>query len=727
MSYLKIVTEGRGRLLATVAVASMAAVGGSWGASAQQPTVLPGIVVEGATLAKPPARPAAAPVASPAPSVAQAVAAGGGGQAQATGPTSAAQSTAEAAVAPGSVAAAATQSSGNGYPAESVGSSVTVVTGDELRNQQVRNAADALRSLPGVSVSRQGSVAMQTQVRIRGAEGNHTLVLIDGVVANQPGTGEFDFSNLPADQIERIEVIRGAQSGLYGSGAIGGVVNVVTKRGHGPGTVTVWSEAGSFKTAESGITVSGGSDKAHGLASYSVRNSNGFNISSDGRETEASRLRSFIVKGGISPTENLSVDVIARTVDKRGDRDGDLFAFSGLSRQTDTFSHFASNVWLAGIEAKLLTFDGRLEHRVKYSYASTTLEDTDVGDFGTFYARNDNRRRNAAYLTTLSLDSPALAQVLRHSLTSLVEKETETFAQITGDNLTRERNRIATAIEYRAELFDRLTVTGNVRRDDNDVFDDFTTWRTAASLNIREIGLRPHASYGTGVKLPTMVEQFGQFAGFVPNPALKAEESTGWDAGLELSLAKGAFVIDATYFKANLKNEIVTRFLPFFQSTALNLDGESTRRGIELAARWRPISTLTLGASYTWLDARDDKGRPEIRRAADSGRVDATLAFAEGRGSVTMAAAYNGRMDDLAFGLPTFETVRVKLDDYWLATLAARYKLTPGVEIYGRVENAFDARYQEVYGFETAGIAAYTGLRLTFGGEAKPAAEHHDK
>jgi len=608
------------------------------------------------------------------------------------------------------------------YAADSIGSSVSVVSGQQLADQQIRHAGDALRSLPGVSVSRGGSVAAQTQVRIRGAEGNHTLVLIDGIVANQPGTGEFDFSNLPADQIERIEVIKGAQSSLYGSGAIGGVVNIVTKRGRGPASTTVWAEAGSFKTAESGITVSGGSERAHGLLSYSMRNTNGFNVSIDGNETDASAIRSFIMKGGVSPTENFSVDVVVRNVDKRGDRDGDLFALSGLSRQTDTFSHFASNVWLAGIEARLATFDGRLEHRVRYNYAETILEDTDVGDFGTFFARNDNVRRNAAYLATLDLGTPSLAGILRHSLTGLVEQENETFNQITGDNLTRERSRLAFAGEYRADLFERLTVTANLRRDDNESFADFSTWRTAASLRLMDRtspwGLRPHASYGTAVKLPTMVEQFGQFAGFVPNPNLRAEESTGWDAGLELSLAHGAVVVDATYFSANLENEIVSRFLPFFQSTVENLLGESTREGVELSARWRPYAWLSLGAAYTWLDSRDDAGLPEIRRARDSGRLDATMAFAGGRGTLTLAAAYNGATPDLAFGLPTFETVRVKLGDYWLATIAARYMLQPGVELFGRVENVFDADYQEVYGFETAGVAAYAGLKLTFGGDA---------
>ena len=667
-------------------VACLAIVVASGEAMAQ--IALPGVVVEGATLSKP----------DPAPSAPQ-------GSAQAAGAETGFSDDGQE----------------GGYPADSIGSSVSVVTSAELERRQIRHAAEALRGLPGVSVNRTGSAAGVTQVRIRGAEGNHTLVLIDGIVANQPGTGEFDFSNLPADQIERIEVIRGAQSSLYGSGAIGGVVNIITKRGRGPASTTVWAEAGSFKTAEAGATVSGGNDRGHALLSYSVRNSNGFNISVDGDETDATAIRSFIMKGGISPTENFSVDVFVRNVDKRGDRDGDLFGLSGLSRQTDTFSHFASNLWLAGVEAKLDTFDGRLQHRARYNFAQTILEDTDVSNFGSLYARNDNRRRSASYLATLDLGTPSLSGVLRHSLTGLVEHDNETFNQVTGSNFTHERNRLAFAGEYRADLFDRLTVTGNLRRDDNDSFADFTTWRVASSLRVLDRrswwGLRPHASYGTAVKLPGMVEQFGQFAGFVPNPNLLPEESTGWDAGVELSLGHGIVVVDATYFSANLENEIVTRFLPFFQSTVENLAGESTREGVELSARWRPLSWMSLGASYTWLDSRDDVGLPEIRRARDSGRLDATMAFAGGRGNVTVAAIYNGTMPDIAFGLPTFQTVRVRLDDYWLASIAASYELRPGVEIFGRVENLFDADYQEVYGFETAGAAAYAGLKIKFGGE----------
>ncbi len=608
-----------------------------------------------------------------------------------------------------------------GYPIETVGSAVTVVTREDLQRQQIRNAGEALRNVPGVSVNRGGSVAGQMQVRIRGSEANHTLVLIDGIVANQPGTGEFDFSNLPAEQIERIEVIRGPHSGLYGSGALGGVVNIVTRSGKGPATATVWGEVGTFKTAETGVSVAGGTENAHGLVSYSGRNTNGFNVSIDGTETDAAQHRNFLFKGGVKPADGLAFDVILRNVDKHGDRDGDLFAGSGLSRQIDSFSHFASSLWLAGFEGRLDTLGGALAHKVSLNYAQTILEDWFVDPFFSSYSRNDNARTKAGYVGTFRFDTPALMGSAKHAISALVEADRETFIPVTDDGLARERNRVATAAEYKIDLFDRLHVAANVRHDDNDTFADFTTWRTSASLRLKEIGLRPHASVGTGVKLPTMVEQFGQFAGFIANPNVRAEESTGWDAGLELTLLNGTIVVDATYFKSNLSNEIVTRFLPGFQSTVENLTGESTRRGVEVGGRWRPLSNLSFGAAYTWLDARDDQGLREIRRAPSSGRIDASLGFGDGRGNLTVAANYNGRAEDIAFGLPFFSLTRVTLEDYWLVTAAASWTLTPGVEVYGRIENLLDQNYQEVYGFNTAGAAAYAGVKLTFGGDGQPA------
>ncbi len=679
LSHSKAPANGRAPILSLIALSALGSTAIVAPAAAQTP--LPGVVVEGATLAKPSARQRAADQEAP------------------PQPQEAAQGGDEA-----------------GVEAEKLGAAVTVITGEELRRRQIRDAADALRSMPGVYVSRAAGFGGETQVRIRGAEANHTLVMIDGVLANQPGTGEFDFALLSADQIERIEVIRGPQSGIYGSGAIGGVVNIVTRSGKGPPTGSVWSEIGSFKTVEGGVSVSGGTDKAHGLMSYSVRQANGFNIAPEGSETDAFQRRNFLFKGGIKPTDVFALDFVLHNSEKRGDRDDDLFTGTGLSHQTDSFSRFSTGFWLAGVEARLDTFGGALTHTFKLNHTETKLEDTAQPLDLSFssQSRNDNERSNLGYLATWRIDTGGPA---KHFLTGLVEREMETFTPVTGDNIDRERNRTGVAGEYRGEFFDRLFITGNVRHDSNDTFEDFTTWKAGASLVFKEVGLRPHASVGTGVRLPTMVEQFGQFASFVPNPSLLPEESFGWDAGIEAKFLQGRAVLDVTYFNTDLQNEIVTRFLPGFITTVDNLTGKSTREGVEVSARWQVLPYLSIGGAYTWLDARDDVGQPEIRRARNTARVDVSYGFGDGRGNLTLAASYNGRAPDIAFQLPFFDQTRVTLGDYWLLTAAASWKLKPGVEIFGRVENLLDEQYQEVYGFDTPGIAAYGGVKITLGGD----------
>jgi vitamin B12 transporter len=273
--------------------------------------------------------------------------------------------------------------------------------------------------------------------------------------------------------------------------------------------------------------------------------------------------------------------------------------------------------------------------------------------------------------------------------------------------------------EWRGEFADRLFLTTGIRRDDNDNFQDFTTWRTAASLVLKELSMRPHASAGTAVKLPTMFEQFGTSPFFVPNPTLTPEESFGWDSGVEFTFFKGIAILDVTYFKSDLTDKI-NGTAPGPRPgtfTAVNLPGESTREGVEVAASVKLTRQITLGGAYTYTDARDPNGEREFRRPPHAGKVDLAYSFMGGRGTATVGAIYNGRMDDLAFQMPFFfPSQRVVLGEYWLINATASYKLSPGVEVFGRVENLLDQHYQEVYGFEAAPIAAYAGLKLTLGG-----------
>ena len=604
-----------------------------------------------------------------------------------------------------------------GVPISQIGAAVTVVTRRELENRQIRYAAEALRSLPGIEVSRSGGVGNLTQVRIRGAEANQTLVLIDGIEVNNPTDGEFDFSNLATADIERIEVIRGPMSGVYGSSAVGGVINIITRGGRGPLTFTARAEGGSFDS--SGVTagVSAGNEKGAIAISYDRRKSNGFNVSPLGDEDDGSKLSTFSARGRFTILDDVSVSLVLRNMLKEGDRDNFTGPVGSLATAVDDFSTFTSDIWLGGVNLRWDMLDGHLTHEFRANRNSDITTDTDRSfPAFPFASRNESSDVKYGYLATLRFDTPVL-MAAQHSLSGLLEHEEETFVPggDFGDFIERQRARVSAVAEYRGGFADTVFVTGNIRRDDNEVFEDFTTWRTAVSVPLKGLGLRPHASVGTSVKFPSMFELFGTFPTFfIPNPNLKPEESFGWDAGAELTFGRDIAIIDVTYFNADLTNKINTVGFP---ATPINLTGKSTREGIEVAGRAELGGGLSLGAAYTYLIARTPDDEEAIRRPPHTGRVEVNYAFLN-KGNVNFAVAYTGQQDDLAFRqLPFFANVqeRVTLDSFWLATIAASYRVAEGVELFGRVENAFDQRYQEVYGFEAdGGIAAYAGVRLTY-------------
>ncbi len=664
-------------------------------ASAQDSTTeLPPIVVEGATLEAP-----------------KAVKKTTG---QASQPLEGGTTGAE--VGTGKASSDADAQASEGVPIEQIGAAVSVVNRKDLENRQIRRGADALRSLPGVEVSQSGGIGNLTQVRIRGAEANQTLVLIDGIEVNNPTDGEFDFSNLATADIERIEVIRGPMSGIYGSSAVGGVINIITRGGRGPLTFTARTEGGTFDTGGTTVGVSAGNDKGTFAVTYDRRKTDGFNIAPFGGEDDGSKLSTFSARGRFSILDDASVSFALRNILKEGDRDGFTGLVGSLATAVDDYSTFTSDTWIGGVNLRWDTLGGRLTHEFRANRSSDITTDTDRSfPAFPFFSANASTDVKYGYLATLHFGSPELLAA-QHSVSALIERERETFEPRgdLGDFIEREIEHVSYVAEYRGGFADTVFVTANVRRDDNEQFEDFTTWRTAVSVPLKGLGIRPHASVGTSVKFPSMFELFGTFPTFfIPNPDLKPEESFGWDAGVEYTFAKKLFVVDVTYFDADLTSEISAAGFP---SRPFNEVGKSTREGIEVAARTDLGAGLTLGAAYTYLNAKKPDDSEAIRRPPHTGRVDVNYAFAQ-KGNVNFAVVYNGRQDDFAFRqLPFFATAqeRVMLDSYWLATIAASYEFAHGVELFGRVENAFDDHYQDVYGFETAGIAAYAGVRLTY-------------
>lgn len=603
---------------------------------------------------------------------------------------------------------------------EKSGRAFTVVTGEQLAQNQTRYVADALRQVPGVHVSRAGSFGGLTQVRMRGAEGNHVLVLIDGVEVSEVSGGEFDFGNLPVGDIDRIEVLRGPQSAFWGSNATAGVINIITKRGSRDGfAVDTRSEAGTDGTFLAGVSVRGGNERMDGAFSIDYRRTDGFNISDFGDEKDGDRNLTLSGRFTFDATDNLVIDASGRLMDRLSEFDSADFAFpatptQGLLLDTDTE---VSRLEFSGtIGATWTSLDGAWTHEARF--AGNAGEREDFTD-GARTSGNRGDRIKASWQSTFLFETPAFADAV-HTITAGYEWEQERYRAIApvfdpSQLETQERSAHSLVAEYRGEFADQIYLNGAIRHDLNDDFADATTYSVAAAWAIPGTGTRLHASAGTGVTNPTFFEQFGFTpARFIGNPDLVPEESFGWDIGVEQSFFDGALVVDLTYFNQDLRNEITTQFPgPDFIGTPVNLDGTSKRQGIEVAATAELFDGFTTTIAYTYTDSTDPDGMREVRRPQHTASLNAGYAFLDDRARVFGELIYNGRVDDLEFINATPET-RVVLDDYVVVNIGGSFDISENFEAYGRIENLFDADYEEIFGYNSQGRTAFVGIKARF-------------
>lgn len=604
-------------------------------------------------------------------------------------------------------------------PTQSVGRAYTILEGERLEADQVRDVADALRRVPGLSVSGTGTFGGLTQLRVRGSEGNHVLVLIDGVEASETSTGEFDFGTLLAAEVERIEVLRGPQSAFFGSNALAGVVNIITKGGIRNGRAAdVTIEGGSFGTGYGAASLRGGGTRWDGAISVAGRSTDGFNLSRFGTEDDGSRNATLNAKGTFDLTETLTLDGNLRAVDQRVDTDGADFVFpptATAGRIIDTDEDGESTDLLGSVGLTSVLLDGALTQRLRLS-GNETRRTFDVD--GTRSSASEGSRIAGLYQATYAFETPEFAEA-KHQITGGYEIERETFRArepvFDATQLERQRRDLQGLVaEYRGTFLDQFHLTGAVRQDFNDAFEDVATYSASAAWQIPNRGTRLHASLGTGVTNPTFFEQFGFIPGsFIGNESLKPEESFGWDIGVEQRFLDDRLVVDLTYFRQDLENEIVTLFTPTFRSTAENQEGTSKRQGVEVAGTLNIFDGFSATASYTYTDATDPDGEIEVRRPKHSGSFTAAYVFADDRARIFAETIFNGRMDDLEFAGITADG-RVTLDSYTLVTIGGSYKFTDTLEGFARVENLFDEDYEEVFDFRTAGRGAFAGLKARF-------------
>ena len=583
---------------------------------------------------------------------------------------------------------------------EDITGSVTVLEADELAIRSVPFLADQLRAVPGVGVSRNGSKGGLTQIRLRGAEANHTLVLIDGIEVSDPTTGETNFGLLSGLNIGRVEVLRGEQSGLYGSDAIGGVINIVTAPQSGPDG---FIEFGTQKTlngqAGYGIELDKGSVSA-GVAGFRT---DGVDTSGKDGERDGTEQWSAVANGTYEFVPGWDVSGLAHYSQSEAQFDSDT-DYDGLLDNVDLSSE--TEQWIFGGSVSGDAFG--LNHQFRTSYSAITRDNYSSG---TFADTSEGKRTKLAYSPAFKTEATFAESISLAGLVDYEEEEYSTHDTQYGGLTDQDQSFETLGLGGEVNVdWGALVTFASVRFDDNDGrFDNATTGRFGAAYQTGNIG-RFRASLGTGVKNPTFTELFGFFPGsFAGNPDLTPEKSTGWEIGWDQSF--GNVSLSATYFEAELEDEIYTAYDASFNSTPKNRIGKSDRSGIELGFNWDATSEVSLSGQASLIDSSADDGSDEIRVPTET----ASLAISYAPTGVPdsrfgLALDYVGDQDDFDFG--SFPSRRVTLGSYVLTSASAELPVSDTVSITLRGENIFNEEISDVFGYHGTGASFLFGVKL---------------
>ena len=577
-------------------------------------------------------------------------------------------------------------------PAAEVGQAVTVIPRDEIERRQTTVIADLLATTPGVTVTRNGGVGTLTGVRIRGAESDQTLVVIDGIRVNDPSStgGGFDFANLLSSSVERIEVLRGPNSVPWGSQAIGGVVNIITTQAREGLQARASAEYGYADTAFASAAISGAKNGLSGALSGGYLRTDGISAASSGTERDGYRQYGASGRIGYEVTPGIGIDLRGYASDSRAMYDGFASTPPYGAADAPPYSTSQEVYGYAGVHAN--TADGRFNNRVAFTIADINRDnyDSPADAEPSFIGRGRSERYEY---------QGDIRPIDRVRLVVGAEHETSRYADGTDRFDVGITSFYGEAIVKPLEV---LTITGGVRNDDHDAFGNHTTFGADAALALAT-GTTVRASYGEGFKAPTLYQLYGPYG----TRTLEPETARNYDIGVEQALLGGRAVASATYFNRHTQNQIDFDLGTFTYANIARTRAE----GVELTLALRPVDALSFSANYSYIGSRNrspganfDNDLARRPRQTVSANVDYRFPFGLSVGGTL--SHVGDSFDDAA------NTVR--LDGYVLASVRAEMPVAERLSIYGRVENVGDERYEVVRGYGTYGRAAYGGVRFQF-------------
>ncbi len=584
----------------------------------------------------------------------------------------------------------------NGAPSypEEIGQAITDIRLSDLERLQSTNVADILSRTPGVTVSRNGGTGKTTAVRIRGAEGEQTLTLIDGVRVNDPSSpgGAFDFGNLLVGNIARIEILRGPNSVPWGSQAIGGVVNIVARGPSSQFSGSTRAEYGFKNNTQLVGTVSDTFGPISASIGGGYFKDDGISVFKDGTERDGFRQYAANGKVGVALSDNFDLDFRAYYASGKTQGDGfppPFFSFadtSEFSKSTELFAYSGANFWL---------LDGALKNRLSFTVSDINRDNFDAPGQTAPSFISRGRVERFEYQGDANL-SDSVRAVFG------AEHETSRFT----DGFASAKTGVSGGYgQIIAQLTDKLTVTGGARVDDHRDYGTATTfsanaaWRPTYNTVIR-------ASYGEGYKAPTLY-QLGSFYG---NRALKPESAKSYDFGVEQRLIDEALTVGITAFLRNTTNQIGFDFSAVRPNGFYNNIDRTRAKGIETFIRAQPTDRLTFEANYSLIDSKNRTTvETLLRRPKHS--INASLDWTA-REWLKLGADIHSVSRSRDFDFVTFNPTA--LEGYTLTTLRAAVPIGETFELYGRVENVFDVGYETVSGYGTLGRNAHVGVRAKF-------------
>jgi vitamin B12 transporter len=588
-------------------------------------------------------------------------------------------------------------------PEDEVASSVTLITAADIDAQQARTLPDILQTVPGLNVIQTGGAGGATSIFMRGTNSNHVKILIDGIDVSDPSTpgDAFDLAHLLLADIDRIEVLRGPQSGLYGSDAIGGAIYIVTKAGLGPFKATATLEGGSFGTFNQMGAVSGSAGDSNYAFNIDHFRSTDTPVTpldllapGERRNNDSYDNQSFSTKLGTKLTDNLDVTVVARYVDTTllfTSQDYNVFpTIPDATRSEEDMQQLYTRA-----SAHLALFDGRFDETLGVGY--THDHTSDYGpEVSSSFERGDRLKVDWQGNVTLAANE-ILVLGAEHQRDAI--EQSPISAQTTTN---------AGFAQLQSSFGNRFFDTVSVRYDDNDRFGGKTTYRIAPEFIVTETGTTLKGSVGTGFKAPTLNQLFVNFPDFdfVANPNLRPESSVGYDLGFEQALMEKELRFGITYFHNHIHDLINDNST--FTSYA-NIDSATTY-GFENFIAYTPSRHLLLRADYTYTLAQDDILREELLRRPKVKASFAATWQASDALSFTATELYVGPWID---GNRDFSIERLNAGGYATANIAGSYVLSRNLTVLARINNLFDRRYEDPVGFDRPGFGVFAGIKAT--------------